>query len=164
MRSYPVKKKERELFVVGVGASAGGLEALSKFLKNFNGAKADICVVIVMHLSPDYKSQLAPILDKRCKWPVITAENNMALSNGHIYVTPQNKQIRIHENVFILEDLSSEHAFTPSIDNFFISLAKDKAEKAIGIILSGFGSDGATGITSINEFGGFTSRPITRNC
>ena len=146
----------RELYVVGVGASAGGLDALSKFLKNFNGANADICVVIVMHLSPDYKSQLAPILDKRCKWAVLTAENNMALSHGNVYVTPQNKQIRIRENTFVLEDLSSEHSFTPSIDNFFISLAKDRTKNAIGIILSGFGSDGSTGITSINEFGGFT--------
>lgn len=148
--------RRSDLYVVGVGASAGGLDALSKFLKNFNGISADICIVIVMHLSPDYKSQLAPILDKRCKWPVISAENNMPLSNGNIYVTPQNKQIRIHNCSLVLEDLSPELSFTPSIDNFFLSLAKDRGKKSIGIILSGFGKDGAKGMTSIRELGGFT--------
>ncbi|WP_047545528.1 CheR family methyltransferase [Psychroserpens sp. Hel_I_66] len=147
---------DTELYVVGVGASAGGLDALSKFLKNFNGITPDLCIVIVMHLSPDYKSQLAPILDKRCKWPVVSAENNMELVKGNVYVTPQNKQIRIHNSKFVLEDLTSEHSFTPSIDNFFKSLSKDKGKKAIGIVLSGFGKDGAEGITAIRELGGFT--------
>ena len=149
-------KKKFDMYVVGVGASAGGLDALSKFLKNFNGVQADVCIVIVMHLSPDYKSQLASILDKRCRWPVISAENDMPLSSGKIYVTPQNKQIRIHDNELVLEDLSPQHAFTPSIDNFLKSLAKDKGKKAVGIILSGFGKDGSQGISAIREQGGFT--------
>ncbi|WP_179343995.1 CheR family methyltransferase [Winogradskyella ursingii] len=148
--------KDKEMFVVGVGASAGGLDALTKFLKNFNEIDVDLCIVIVMHLSPDYKSQLAPILDKRCKWPVISAENNMSLKKGHVYTTPQNKQIRIQNNELILEELSLEHAHTPSIDNFFVSLARDNAKKAIAIILSGFGKDGAAGISTIHELGGFT--------
>ncbi|WAC03144.1 hypothetical protein N7U66_05905 [Lacinutrix neustonica] len=99
-------QRRADLYVVGVGASAGGLDALTKFLKNFNGVSADICIVIVMHLSPDYKSQLAPILDKRCKWPVVSVEDNMVLSSGNVYVTPQNKQIRIYNSSFVLEDLS----------------------------------------------------------
>ncbi|WP_178987773.1 CheR family methyltransferase [Winogradskyella schleiferi] len=156
MSKKKLTKKEDDLYVVGVGASAGGLDALTKFLKNFNGVSADICIVIVMHLSPDYKSQLAPILDKRCKWPVVSAENNMELSSGNIYVTPQNKQIRIVNSSFVLEDLSPEHSFTPSIDNFFKSLAKDKVKKSIGVILSGFGKDGSKGMTNIRELGGFT--------
>lgn len=147
--------KSPKLYVVGVGASAGGLDALTKFLKKFNGNKAHLCVVIVMHLSPDYKSQLASILGKRCKWPVISAEHGLVLEDGNIYVTPQNKQIRIEDTKFLLEDLSPEHSFTPSIDNFFISLAKDKSKKAIGIILSGFGKDGSKGISLIRELGGF---------
>ncbi len=155
-QSKTISKKESKLYVVGVGASAGGLDALTKFLKNFNGANVDICIVIVMHLSPDYKSQLAPILDKRCKWPVITAENNMSLTSRHIYVTPQNKQIRIVNNALALEDLSPEHAFTPSIDNFFESLARDKGKRAIGVILSGFGKDGSHGISAIRQRNGFT--------
>ena len=111
---------DKGLYVVGVGASAGGLDALTKFLKNFNGVNSDLCIVIAMHLSPDYKSQLAHILDKRCNWPVISAKHNETLSEGKIYVTPQNKQIRIVKNTFVLEELSPEHEFTPSIDNFFI--------------------------------------------
>ncbi|WP_179005604.1 CheR family methyltransferase [Winogradskyella forsetii] len=156
MSKHKEVSNEQDLYVVGVGASAGGLDALTKFLKNFNGSSADICIVIVMHLSPDYKSQLASILDKRCKWPVVSAENNTELMSGNIYVTPQNKQIRIVNGSFILEDLSPRHSFTPSIDNFFMSLAKDKGKKAIGVILSGFGKDGSKGMTNIREIGGFT--------
>ncbi len=144
------------LHIVGVGASAGGLDALTKFLTTFNEYDIDMCIVVVMHLSPDYKSQLASILDKRCKWPVIPAEHGINLEAGNIYVTPQNKQIQLVDTNFLLEDLSPEHSFTPSIDNFFMSLAEDKGEKAIGIVLSGFGKDGSKGIRAIHQHGGLT--------
>ena len=78
-----------ELYVVGLGASAGGLDAISKFLSNFNGVSAEFCVVIVMHLSPDYKSELTSILAKRCKWPVTTVTNNLLMEPRTIYITPQ---------------------------------------------------------------------------
>ena len=72
-------KDKSNLYVLGIGASAGGLDALSKFLGQFNGIDFELCVVVVMHLSPKYKSELAAILNKRCKWPVITAEHNQKL-------------------------------------------------------------------------------------
>ncbi len=150
------QEDKSELYVIGVGASAGGLDALSKFLKSFNDAKSNMCVVIVMHLSKDHKSELAPILDKRCKWDVVVAENTMQLKNEHVYVCPKNKQISIKDNTLVFEALSSDLPFTPSIDNFFTSLARAKSKKAIGVILSGFGDDGSKGIKDIGENGGFT--------
>ena len=149
-------KQEKELYVVGVGASAGGLDAITKLLSNFNGVQADFCVVVVMHLSPKYKSELTSILDKRCNWPVITVESNLQMQARHVYVTPQNKDIHIERTELMLDSLPAKYSTAPSIDNFFTSLANDRKNKAIGIILSGYGSDGAQGITEIKNNNGFT--------
>ena len=146
----------KQLYVVGVGASAGGLDAISKFLSNFNGVTADFCVIIVMHLSPTYKSELTSILTKRCNWPVITVEEISDLEPRYIYVTPQNRDLHLEGNRIILDTLPSEYAFAPSIDNFFSSLAKVKGKYSVGIILSGFGKDGAAGMKEIKNNQGFT--------
>lgn len=145
-----------ELYVVGVGASAGGLDAITKLLSNFNGVHADFCVVVVMHLSPKYTSELTAILDKRCSWPVITVENNLQMKSRHIYVTPQNKDIHIERTELMLDSLPVKYSTAPSIDNFFTSLANARKKKAVGIVLSGYGSDGAKGITEIKKNNGFT--------
>lgn len=109
-----------------------------------------------MHLSPDYKSELTSILGKRCKWPVVTAENNMAMEARHIYVTPQNSNIHVEDTKLMLEPLPQKYSSAPSIDNFLTSLAQSKSRKAIGIILSGCGSDGSEGIKSIKRHNGLT--------
>ncbi|MGB7394054.1 MAG: CheR family methyltransferase, partial [Pricia sp.] len=145
-----------DLFIVGVGASAGGLDAISKFLSSFNGIDVDCSVVIVMHLSPDYKSELTSILGKRCKWPVVTAENNMYMEARHIYVTPQNSNIHVEHTKLVLEPLPQKYSSAPSIDNFLTTLAQSKSRKAVGIILSGFGSDGSEGIKAIKRHNGLT--------
>ncbi|KKK48370.1 hypothetical protein LCGC14_3145790, partial [marine sediment metagenome] len=144
------------LFVVGVGASAGGLDAISKFLSSFNGVDMEFCVVIVMHLSPDYKSELTSILGKRCKWPVITAENDIEMKARSIYVTPQNSNIHVEGSRLMLDTLPQKYSSAPSIDTFFATLASSKARKSIGIVLSGFGSDGSEGIKAIKRHNGFT--------
>ena len=150
------KKRNPDLFVVGVGASAGGLDAISKFLSSFNGVDAEFCIVIVMHLSPDYKSELTSILGKRCKWPVITAENDIEMKARSIYVTPQNSNIHVEQTKLMLDALPQKYSSAPSIDNFFETLARSKARKCAGIVLSGFGSDGSEGIKAIKKRNGFT--------
>ncbi|WP_149275659.1 CheR family methyltransferase [Pareuzebyella sediminis] len=149
-------KKNRGLYVVGVGASAGGLDAITKLLSNFNGVTANFCVVVVMHLSPKYKSELTSILNKRCKWPVITVESNLELKPRHIYVTPQNSDIHIEGTDLMLAPLPPNYSTAPSIDNFFTSLARSRQNKAVGIILSGYGKDGSEGIIEIKKNNGFT--------
>jgi len=145
-----------ELYVVGVGASAGGLDALTKLLSTFNGFYADFCVVIVMHLSPKYKSELTAILNKRCKWPVTTVTSKMRMKAKHIYVTPQNADIHIDGDKLILASLPAKYSTAPSIDNFFASLADTHGNRGVGIILSGYGSDGSQGIREIKSNNGFT--------
>ncbi|MDX1461729.1 MAG: CheR family methyltransferase [Marinirhabdus sp.] len=150
------ESSSNDLYVVGVGASAGGLDAITKFLSSFNGVKADFCVVVVMHLSPEYKSELSSILNKRCKWPVKTVTNTEKMQPHHIYVTPHNSDVHLDKDTLHLDALPPKYAHAPSIDIFFQSLAETKKTRAVGIVLSGFGSDGTKGIRAIKQKGGFT--------
>ncbi|GAA5025105.1 hypothetical protein GCM10011506_09350 [Marivirga lumbricoides] len=146
-----------DLYIVGVGTSAGGLDALAKLLGSFNGHLKNLAVVVVQHLSPSFKSELAAILSRSCKWPVVTAEDGMKIQPHQVYVTPQNKRILLSkEHHLKLTELSTEYAHSPSIDEFFTSLAENEDLHAIGIVLSGSGSDGSEGIRQIKKYGGFT--------
>lgn len=156
MGKKELKTDENDIYVVGVGASAGGLDALTKFLSAFDGGKTDFSVVIVMHLSPKYKSELTSILGKRCNWPVVTIGNNLQMKSRHIYVTPQNSDLRLEGTKLKLDALSPDYSTAPCIDNFFSSLANARKNKCVGIILSGFGSDGSKGIVEIKNNNGFT--------
>lgn len=150
-------KAINDLYIVGVGTSAGGLDALAKLLGSFNGQLNNLAVVIVQHLSPTFKSELAAILARSCKWPVVTAEDGMKILPHQIYVTPQNKRILLSKGHCLkLTELSSEYHHSPSIDEFFTSLAENEKLHAIGVVLSGSGSDGAKGIKQIKDYGGFT--------
>ena len=157
MTKYTTENPNKEsLYVVGVGASAGGLDALSKLLSVFNGSESEFCVVVVMHLSPDYKSELASILGKRCKWPVQTITNDLKMEARNVYVTPQNSDVHIEGDTLVLDRLPHNYSSAPSIDGFLISLAKSKGKNSVGIILSGYGHDGSKGIVSIREARGYT--------
>ena len=147
---------DHELYVVGVGASAGGLDAITKLLASFNGIKSDFCVVVVMHLSPNYKNELTAILNKRCNWPVITVKSNLKMEARNIYVAPQNADIHIEGTDLMLDTLPEKYSTAPSIDSFFTSLAKARRNRAVGIILSGYGYDGSKGIMEIKKNSGFT--------
>ena len=156
MKTMDTSENNKELYVVGVGASAGGLDAITKLLSSFNGIKSDFCVVVVMHLSPKYKSELTAILNKRCNWPVITVESNLKMKARNIYVTPQNADIHLEGIDLMLDSLPEKYFTAPSIDSFFTSLAKARRNRAVGIILSGYGSDGSKGIQEIKKNSGFT--------
>lgn len=144
------------VYVVGVGASAGGLDALQNMLSTFNGHTHNFCLVIIQHLSPEYKSELTAILGKKSRWPVVTAEDNLQVEPHHIYVTPQNCTIAYKDGKLKLKRLEEDYTHAPSVDDFMESIAQEERQKAIGVILSGTGDDGAKGIKSIKERGGFT--------
>lgn len=152
------KDEKHQLYVAGVGASAGGLDALSKLLGTFNGqGKGNhLAVVIAQHMNPDYKSELTSILARRCKWPVITAENNLKLEPRKVYVAPSNTTIEISGGKILLSQLPENYLSAPSIDNFLMSLARDFKDHAIGVIFSGFGHDGTKGLKQIKVNGGLT--------
>lgn len=147
---------DNEIFIIGVGASAGGLEALQEFLGNFNYPVSNIAIVIAQHLSPSYKSMLVQLLSRSTRLKVEEITNGLVLEQGKVYITPPDSEISLKDNVLYLNKPSMATGPKPSIDVFFQSLANDQKENAIGIILSGTGSDGANGIRAIKAVGGFT--------
>ena len=146
--------KQNEMFVVGLGASAGGLEALQQFFR-FMPSNSGLSFVVVQHLAPDYKSLMADILGKYTEMPVIQAENGMEVEADTVYLIPPKKNILFHDGKLLLKDYIPGLLNHP-IDTFFNSLAEEKKEHSIAVIFSGTGSDGTNGIKSIKEKGGLT--------
>ncbi len=144
--------EKQDFYVVGVGASAGGLDALEKF---FSHTPADngLAIVIIQHLSPDYKSLMADLLAKRTDMPVHVAEDNMPIEPNNVYLIPPRQSLTTFHRKLFLTERETGQLYLP-IDIFFQSLADDLGEKAIGVILSGTGSDGTRGIRAIKEKGG----------
>ncbi len=136
------------LFIVGMGASAGGLEA---FISFFDVMPADtgMAFILVSHLDPDHTSLLSELLQRHTDMPVRTIENGMKVQADHIYVIPPNKDLRIFNQVLQLFDLLQLHGANLPIDGFFRSLAEDQGANAISIVLSGTGTDGTLGIRAI---------------
>ena len=140
--------------IVGIGASAGGLEALEHFFQNIPDGLG-ISYVVIQHLSPDYKSMMNELLAKKTKLPIHIAQNGLLVKPDCIYLIPPKKNLTIFHGKLIISDQEiSRDLIRLPIDIFFESLAADMAERSIGIILSGTGSDGTRGIRSIKEAGG----------
>jgi two-component system CheB/CheR fusion protein len=142
-----------ELYVVGVGASAGGLDALEQF---FSAMPEDtgMAFVVIQHLSPDFKSVMDELLARRTKIPVLLVEDGMRVEPNRIYLIPPKKEMIVSAGKLLLSDKGASQELTLPIDIFFRSLAQDLGERAIGIVLSGAGSDGARGIRDIHDAGG----------
>ena len=139
---------------VGMGASAGGLEAIETFFRHMP-PKSGLAFILIQHLSPDYKSLMAELLSKRTQMPVRRAENGMSVEADNVYLIPPKKNLTLFHGKLILSDPERTRSgiFLP-IDIFLRSLAEDQGEKAISIILSGTGSDGMRGVRAIKESGG----------
>jgi two-component system CheB/CheR fusion protein len=139
---------------VGIGASAGGLEAIEAFIKNMP-TDSGLAFIFIQHLSPDYKSLMVELLSKRTRMPVYRAEDGMRVKAGAVYLIPPKKNLTIFHGKLILSDpeRSRSGIFLP-IDIFLRSLAEDQGDKAIAVILSGTGSDGMRGVRAIKESGG----------
>jgi two-component system CheB/CheR fusion protein len=141
--------------VVGVGASAGGLEALSAFLKALS-ARAGMAIVVIQHLAPEHESALTQLLSKATPMPVLEVSDGMAMQPNHVYVIPPNKSMTLEGG--ILKLVPREHSSVPHhpIDEFCAALAREQKAAAIGVILSGSGSDGTLGLRAIKSEGGVT--------
>jgi len=146
-------KTSSETIVVGIGASAGGLEALQDFFK-FMPLNTGLAFVVIQHLSPDYKSLMDELLARQTKIPIQIATSGMEVEPDNIYLIPPRKNISIFHNQLLLEDHTHKKVLNLPVDIFFRSLAMDKGKNAIGIVLSGTGSDGTLGTRAIKEVGG----------
>lgn len=151
-RGREEERKLSEPLIVGIGASAGGLEALQQFLL-YMPVNSGLSFVVIQHLSPDYKSLMADILGKNTEMMVLQAENGMAVEPNTVYLIPPKNNMTIQDGKLILTQFVQGMLNHP-IDVFFTSLAKEQRERAIAVIFSGTGSDGTNGIKSVKENGG----------
>ncbi|WP_141734430.1 chemotaxis protein CheB [Oligoflexus tunisiensis] len=140
--------------IVGIGASAGGLEALRALLTHLAG-QTGAAIVIVQHMAPQYRSMLAELLSRDAQHKVEQVIDKSRPNADTIYVTPPNHDVIIRDGELCLVDAPDRISPKPSIDRFFSSLAEELGENCGGIILSGTGSDGAQGIKAIKAAGGF---------
>jgi two-component system CheB/CheR fusion protein len=139
--------------VVGMGASAGGLEALEIFLKNVP-TKCGIAFVIVQHLDPTHKGMMVELLQRVTAIPVIQVSDRLRIEPDQVYVIPPNKDMSLLHGMLHLLDPLEPRGLRLPIDFFFRSLADDLQKQSIGVLLSGMGSDGTLGLRAIKEKGG----------
>ena len=141
--------------VVGIGASAGGLEAFTELLKHLP-IDTGLGFVLVQHLDPQHESALTQLLSRATSMPVREATNNLMVEANHVYVIPPNTSLSIAAGALKLQARKKGRTPTRSIDSFFESLAQDQRERAIGVVLSGTASDGTVGLEAIKAEGGIT--------
>ena len=139
--------------IVGLGASAGGLEALERFLKNVP-PQSGLAFIIVQHLDPAHDCILAELLQRVTPMSVVQVKDRTPVLSDSVYVIPPNKDLSLLNGVLHLLEPSGMHGLRLPIDFFFRSLAADLRERSIGIILSGMGSDGTLGLKAIKEVAG----------
>ncbi|MGO9017243.1 MAG: chemotaxis protein CheB [Syntrophobacteraceae bacterium] len=150
----PVKSNGRNskkpFYIVGIGASAGGLEALGQFFAQMP-PNCGLAFVVVTHLDPTHKGMMPELLQRFTKMKVYQVEDGLKVAPNCVYVIPPNKDLSIlHGTLQLLEPTASRGLRLP-IDFFFKHLAEDQKERSIAIILSGMGSDGTLGVSAIKE-------------
>ena len=142
-------------YVVGLGASAGGLEALQALFSTLKPTP-DMCWVVAQHLAPQHRSRMVEILANSSQMPISELHDGAALVPGQIFITPPNCDVVLEEGLWLLKPPKAAIGPKPSINRFFTSLAKNLGNNAIGVVLSGTGSDGSIGIEDIKACGGMT--------
>jgi two-component system CheB/CheR fusion protein len=148
-------KQPARLPIVGIGASAGGLEALEQFLRQVP-PHPNCAFVLVQHLDPLHRGMLVELLQRTTPLQVAEATDGVRVEPEHLYVIPPGKDMSLlHGTLHLLPQVTNRGRVLP-IDFFFRSLAQDQGERAIGVILSGMGSDGTLGLRAIKEAAGAT--------
>jgi two-component system CheB/CheR fusion protein len=141
--------------VVGIGASAGGLDAVTQMLKGLP-LETGFAYVLVQHLDPSHESMLVDLLAQHTSMPVEQAEHGIKVEPDRVYVIPPNAQIAIHQGILELSPRKEDRSRNLPIDYFFTSLAEDQQSRAVGVVLSGAASDGTLGLEAIKAAGGIT--------
>lgn len=149
----PTETPGAETFIVAVGASAGGLEALSSLLKHVP-VQTGFAIIIAQHLDPHHESLLVELLSRTSELPVSWAENGRGILAGHVYVVPAASLLTLHEGTMVLHPDDKKSG--GRIDRLFQSLADTARERAVGVLLSGNGDDGILGLRAIKGAGGLT--------
>jgi len=148
-------QKSNTFPVVAIGASAGGLEAFEKFFTHLS-KNTGMAYVVITHLDRDHISILPELIRKYTSLSVVAIKSGMTIKRDTVYIIPPKKNITIQHGILNLVEQAEPHYKNLPVSFFFDSLAKDKGENAIAIILSGSGSDGALGLQKIKEYGGLS--------
>src|SRR5262245_10839236 len=147
-------QSDRKHTLVACGASAGGLEAFSQLLAavptEVNGA-----FILIPHLAPEHASMMAPLLQHQTRLPVAEATDGMVIERGRVYVSPPGVNVEVRDGAIALSPRGDGGVFHP-IDHCFRSLAERGVDRVIAVVMSGTGSDGATGIREVRAVGGIT--------
>ena len=141
--------------MVGIGASAGGLEAFTAFFAHLP-PDSGMAFVLVQHLSPDHQSLLTEIMARAAPIPVIEARHGMRVEPNRVYVIPPDATLTIEGGRLVVVKPAPPRSNRRPIDSFFASLAKDQGDNAVSIVLSGVGNDGSAGLAAVKEAGGLT--------
>jgi two-component system CheB/CheR fusion protein len=156
-KQSPIKKDtikisppHNSFYVVGIGASAGGLEALERFFRSMSESSG-MAFIIVSHLDPKHISIMPELIQKSTKMKLFQAEDGMVVKPNHVYVTPPNRDLALLHGAIQLIEPTEPHGFRLPIDFFFKSLSADLGEKAVCIILSGMASDGTAGLKTVKS-------------
>jgi two-component system CheB/CheR fusion protein len=155
--------QERAFPIVGIGASAGGLAAFEAFFSSLT-VEPGMAFVLVQHLAPDYTSILSDLIRRYTRLSVFEAENGMTVQRNCTYVIPPNRDMELLNGALRLQEPSEPRGHRLPIDFFFRSLAQDQRERAIGIVLSGTGSDGTLGVRAIKGEGGMIMAQDPDSC
>ncbi|AOW75816.1 hypothetical protein A3Q34_02455 [Colwellia sp. PAMC 20917] len=150
-------------YVVGIGASAGGLEALESLFINMP-FKTGMAFIVIQHLSPDYKSMMHELLARKTMIPIKVATDQIAIEADTIYLLPPKKEMIAANGKLYLTDRENTEVINLPINTFFRSMAETYQEKSIAIVLSGTGSDGTKGITKVHDSGGFVIAQQPESC
>jgi two-component system CheB/CheR fusion protein len=141
--------------VVGIGASAGGMVALLNLFEHMP-VSHDMAFVVILHLSPTHPSSAGSILQRSTRMPVVQVTTKVKIEPRHVYVIAPNYQLSMFDSMLVVSELERPRGKHVAIDLFFRTLAEVHRERAIAIVLSGTGSDGAVGLSRIKENGGLT--------
>ena len=148
--SSEIQISNNSFYIVGLGASAGGLDALERFFENMPESSG-MAFIVVSHLDPNHISIMPELIQKSTRMKLFQAEDGMAVEPNHVYVAPANRDLAILHGIIQLIEPLEAHGFRLPIDFFFKSLAQDLGEKSICIILSGMASDGTAGLKAVKS-------------
>jgi two-component system CheB/CheR fusion protein len=154
-KSLPAMPEQpsQALYVVGLGASAGGIQALQEFFRHVP-ADSGAAYVVVLHMSPDYESKLAEVLQQASKIPVTRVVEKVQVEPDHVYVVSPNQHLRMTEDSIVASQNMQEAERRAPIDIFFRTLAESHGARAICVVLSGTGANGSMGLKRVKEMGG----------
>src|SRR5215467_13929332 len=151
----PFEPLDASVTIVGVGASAGGLEAFSALLQSLP-RNPGVAIVFVQHLAPQHESALVPLLSGQSTLPVTQAAHGVDVEPNHVYVIPPNSQMVIAGRTLHVNARPEDRTQYTPVDAFLSSLAESSGQRSIGVVLSGTASDGALGVRDIKAAGGLT--------